>query len=226
MSRPRPRFRKIGFLHPRHAIGRIAIALSLGAISGLLLSLRYPAALAVVGGWDVGALALLFFAWQTIAHSDASATRQRAAAEDPGRTAVNLISILTSGASFLAAIVMVGGVRGIPSGASRELIALCLTTVALSWTLTHVAFTLRYAHLYYREDAEGIGGVDFPGRSAPRYLDFAYLAFTVGMCFQVSDVTVSSPQIRRAVLLHATLSFFYNTAILAFVLNLIFGIAA
>jgi len=223
MSRPRPRFRKIGFLHPRHAIGRIAIALSLGAISGLLLSLRYPAALAVVGGWDVGALALLFFAWHTIAHSDASATRQRAAAEDPGRTAVNLISILTSGASFLAAIVMVGGVRGIPSGASRELIALCLTTVALSWTLTHVAFTLRYAHLYYQGDRGG--GVDFAGGAAPSYSEFAYLAFTVGMTFQVSDTVISSTQVRRTVLAHATISFAYNTGILAFVLNLVFGSA-
>src|SRR5437016_2847003 len=73
--------------------------------------------------------------------------------------------------------------------------------------------------------ARGVGGVNFPGRSAPGYLDFAYLAFTVGMCFQVSDVTVSSPQIRHAVLLHAVLSFVYNTAILAFVLNLVFGFA-
>ena len=105
------------------------------------------------------------------------------------------------------------------------LAALCVGTVALSWTLTHTAFTLRYAHLYYREDAEGIGGVEFPGGSMPSYMDFAYFAFTVGMCFQVSDVQVTSHQIRRAVLLHATLSFVYNTAILAFVLNLVFNLA-
>ncbi len=97
--------------------------------------------------------------------------------------------------------------------------------MALSWALTHTAFTLRYAHLYYREDAEGVGGVEFPGGARPSYFDFAYFAFTIGMCFQVSDVAVSSPQIRRAVLLHATLSFLYNTAILAFVLNLAFGLA-
>ena len=98
--------------------------------------------------------------------------------------------------------------------------------MALSWTLTHTAFTLRYAHLYYREDDEGIGGVDFPGGAMPTYMDFAYFAFTVGMCFQVSDVQVTSHQIRRAVLLHATMSFLYNTAILAFVLNLVFNLAA
>ena len=105
------------------------------------------------------------------------------------------------------------------------LVALCLLNVALSWALTQTSFALRYAHLYYREDKEGVGGVDFPGGAPPAYFDFAYFAFTVGMCFQVSDTTVSSPQIRRAVLLHATLSFVYNTAILAFVLNLVFGLA-
>ncbi len=93
----------------------------------------------------------------------------------------------------------------------------------LSWALTHTAFTLRYAHLSPREDAEGVGGIEFPGGGRPCYLDFAYLAFTIGMCFQVSDTTVCSRQIRSTVLLHAALSFFYNTAILAFVLNLVFG---
>jgi uncharacterized membrane protein len=71
-----------------------------------------------------------------------------------------------------------------------------------------------------------VGGVEFPGGARPSYFDFAYMAFTIGMTFQVSDVTVSSPQIRRGVLLQATLSFVYSTLILAFVLNLIFGLAS
>ena len=65
--------------------------------------------------------------------------------------------------------------------------------------------------------------MEFPGGAQPDYFDFAYLAFTLGMCFQVSDATISSPQIRRAALLHAMISFAYNTAILAFALNLAFG---
>src|SRR5205085_264873 len=99
----------------------------------------------------------------------------------------------------------------------------CLLTVALSWAITHTSYTLRYAHLYYREDTEGVGGVELPGGGQPSYFDFAYFAFTVGMCFQVSDVVVTSAQIRRAVLGHAVLSFAYNTVILAFTLNLVFG---
>jgi uncharacterized membrane protein len=68
--------------------------------------------------------------------------------------------------------------------------------------------------------------VDFPGKHPPTYFDFAYFAFTIGKCFQVSDVCVSSAQIRRAVLLHAVMSFAYNSIILAFVLNLVFSLAA
>jgi len=99
-----------------------------------------------------------------------------------------------------------------------------LTSAASLLAAVHTTFTLRYAHLYYRDD-DNIGGTEFPGGTMPSYMDFAYFAFTVGMCFQVSDVQVTSPQIRRAVLLHATMSFLYNTAILAFVLNLVFNLA-
>ena len=64
-----------------------------------------------------------------------------------------------------------------------------------------------------------------PGGGRPSYLDFAYLSFTVGMTFQVSDTAVSSSRIRHTVLLHAVLSFVYTTMILAFVLNLVAGMA-
>jgi uncharacterized membrane protein len=175
-------------------------------------------------GWDVAGAALLGLSWTTIASADAKVTHQRAASEDPGRTLVYVIVVLTSAISLLAATVLVRGARAMSGEARQALIALCLATVALAWIMTHTAFTFRYAHLYYREDAEGVGGVTLPGGEAPAYFDFAYFAFTVGMCFQVSDACVTSHQIRRAVLLHAIISFAYNSVILAFVLNLVFGI--
>jgi uncharacterized membrane protein len=99
---------------------------------------------------------------------------------------------------------------------------MCFLAVVAAWGVTHTAYTLRYAHLYYR-DAGGEGGLVFPGDDKPRDLDFAYFAFTIGMCFQVSDVTISSPIIRRGALGHSLLSFAYNTAVLALSLNLVFG---
>jgi uncharacterized membrane protein len=103
------------------------------------------------------------------------------------------------------------------------LVALCLTAVVSAWALTHTAYTLRYAHLYYRDDEEGEGGLEFPGQVDPCGIDFAYFAFTLGMCFQTSDVAITSHNIRRAVLAHALLSFLYNTVVLALAFNLVLG---
>ena len=122
----------------------------------------------------------------------------------------------------MAAFQLTRHVASMPRDVAMNAELMCLATVALAWGLTHTSFTLRYAHLYYRED-EGVGGVEFPGQCVPSYFDFAYFAFTIGMCFQTSDVCITSASIRRAVLLHAVISFGYNTAIIAFVLNLVFG---
>jgi uncharacterized membrane protein len=210
---------------PPRALARAGISLAFAIAVALLAGPRLSWRMAALGAWVAGGTCLLALAWWTIVRCGAAVTRQRAAGEDPGRTTVNVLVLLTSGSSLLTTTALVHRAKMIAGVEGSVLVALSLVNVALCWALTHTAFTLRYAHLYYREDAEGVGGVDFPGRSAPSYLDFAYLAFTVGMCFQVSDVTVSSPQIRHAVLLHAVLSFVYNTAILAFVLNLVFGFA-
>jgi uncharacterized membrane protein len=185
-----------------------------------------PAALAALLAWDAAGLVLLGMSWTLIARADANLTRVRAGAEDPGRTLVYVLVVLTSAASLLAATLLSRSAHTLAPRLSDLVAALCLTTVALAWTMTHTAFTFRYAHLYYREDAEGVGGLTLPGDAPPAYFDFAYVAFTIGMCFQVSDVCVTSHQIRRAVLLHAVISFAYNSVILAFVLNLVFGLAA
>jgi uncharacterized membrane protein len=99
---------------------------------------------------------------------------------------------------------------------------LTLLSVVLAWVLTHTVYTLRYAHLYYRGSRNG--GLEFPGAHPPADIDFAYFAFTIGICFQTSDVAISSSIIRRTVLLHALVAFVYNTTILALALNFMFGL--
>jgi uncharacterized membrane protein len=209
--------------HPRHALGRLAVSATAGAIVFAFAAPRLAGDAAPLLGWDVAGLTLLGLAWAFFATADAALTQARAAEEDPGRGIVYVIVVLTSLVSILAATILVGTLHALDSGSKHLITTLCLLAVILAWALTHTAFTLRYAHLYYREDGEGVGGVDFAGQQAPTYLDFAYFAFTVGMCFQVSDACVSSSQIRRSVLLHAVISFAYNSILLAFVLNLVFG---
>lgn len=216
--------RHYSLLDPRRATVRLGLGLVVGFITGFLLSERHGLAVRVVAGWDAGAISLLTMAWMLILRSDASATRRRAAKIDPGRAVVSVLVVLASTFSVFAGTVVMRHARSIEPVRSSLLVALCLLAVASAWTLTHTSYTLRYAHLYYREGRESKGGLTFPGEDPPDDFDFAYFSFTIGMCFQVSDVTISSRQIRRSVLGHAVLSFAYNTVIFALVINLLVGL--
>ena len=217
--------------HPldvRRARNRLVLSVAMGILTyGVLgAALAQPRwAMRAVAGWDAAAVLLLILAWAIIRQSDISETRRRAALEDPGRNLVSVIVVGTSALSLFASAFVMRRARELAPGQEAVLIILCLAAVVASWCLTHTAYTLRYAHLYYRDDdGEGEGGLTFPGDKAPDYLDFAYFSFTVGMCFQVSDVTITGKPLRGAVLTHAVLSFAYNTAILALALNLVAGL--
>ncbi len=208
---------------PRHAAARLLFATLTAMIAvGLLTPATQTWWQRMIIGWDSGALTLVMLAWTVILRADSASTKQRAGSDDPGRHAVFVIALMASLFSLFAAAFVFKQVRGLAGHEQTTWTILTLAAIALSWTMTHTAYTLRYAHLYYR--ASGHHGLQFPGDEAPADIDFAYFAFTVGMCFQVSDVTVSSTVCRRAVLLHATLSFVYNTMILALALNLVFGL--
>jgi uncharacterized membrane protein len=209
-------------LDPRAALFRVVIAGFSGATGAGLAYWRHMG-LPALFGWNTAGAALLALAWFLIVTADEKITQERAGAEDPGRTLVYVVVLLASLVSLVAAIQLTRHVAAMPPADAIGAEVMCLVTVALAWGLTHTAFTLRYAHLYYRDDADGVGGVEFPGKCTPSYFDFAYFAFTIGMCFQTSDVCITATQIRRAVLLHAIISFGYNTAIIAFVLNLVFA---
>jgi uncharacterized membrane protein len=211
-------------LDPRRAAVRLVLGLLVGFATGFVLSENHGLAVRIVAGWDAGAISLLTLAWTLILRSDASSTRRRAASEDPGRAVASVLVVAASTFSVFAGTVVMRHARSIEPHRSTLLVALCLVAVASAWTLTHTSYTLRYAHLHYREGHESRGGLTFPGDSPPDDFDLAYFAFTIGMCFQVSDVTISSRHIRRAVLGHAVLSFAYNTVIFALVINLLVGL--
>jgi uncharacterized membrane protein len=104
------------------------------------------------------------------------------------------------------------------AGASLVLISLvALMTVTLSWLLIHAVYTVRYADLYYTSH----GGIEFGGGDEPTYSDFAYIAFTIGMTYQVSDTAINSRPIRRVALVHALLSYLFGVAIIATTINVV-----
>jgi uncharacterized membrane protein len=206
----------------RRAQARLWLALALGCIAALALRERLDLSMCAIAAWDAGALALLLASWWIILRGDAEETRRRAAAEDPGRRTLLGVALVSSTVSLFASAMLVRHADG--SDMARQLaIALCLAAPVIAWLLTHSVYTLHYAHLYYGSGAERGGGLAFPDTKSPDDLDFAYFAFTVGMCFQVSDVAVHSSHFRRVVLGHSLLSFVFNTAVLALALNVALG---
>ncbi len=187
----------------------------------LALPRSMPFAVRALCGWNAWATVILALIGHLVLSADGEETRCRAAASDPGRRAAWMVLALGSAVSLFAAVGIMRRARELLPEHTMLLTLGCLYAVTLAWTLTHASFALRYAHLFYRDDDVGVGGLTFPGESAPDLGDFAYFAFTLGMTFQVSDVAITARQIRRTALVHALLSFAYNTAILALVLNLV-----
>jgi uncharacterized membrane protein len=209
-------------LDPRAARMRLILATVVALLAWLVVPAHISASTRGLLAWDSGGLVLLGVALLIIMRSDAAETQRRAAAYDPGRRLVWLVVLGGSAVSLLAAAVLLRHGHGGTSLLRGLHVGLCIATVAISWLVTACAFTFRYAHLYYR-DVERKGGIDIPGDEPLDDFDFAYFAFTIAMCFQVSDATISRQQIRRTVLGQALLSFVYNTVILALALNLIVG---
>jgi uncharacterized membrane protein len=114
---------------------------------------------------------------------------------------------------------------GSASGAPRvPLIGVAVLTVVMSWTVINTVYTLRYADQHFRSEPGGIEFGTDDGQQHPGYRDFAYVAFTIGMCYQVSDTTLRDPLVRRTALAHAILSYVFGVVIIAGSVNLISGL--
>lgn len=152
----------------------------------------------------------------------AAATASHAKREDPGSAAADVLLLIASIAS-LAAVGFLIIQAANNSGAERTLdIVLGLVSVIVSWAVVHTTYALKYARLYYGDPE---GGIDFNESDPPRYSDFAYLAFTIGMTFQVSDTDLQTKQIRATALKHALLSFVFGTVIIATTINTVVSLS-
>lgn len=202
---------------------RIAVSATVGIVVAILLVVVGAARYAPAVGWDAAAVALLGWIWFTIWPMDAHDTQAHATRDDPTR-AISDPLLLASAVVSLAAVGFFLLQASSAKGSAQDLLAAVgVVTVALSWLVVHTVFTLRYAMLYYH----GVpGGIDFNQQPAPRYCDFAYLAFTLGMTFQVSDTDLKTTAIRATALRHALLSYLFGAVILATTINLVSGLAS
>ncbi|MEO8707623.1 MAG: DUF1345 domain-containing protein, partial [Lacisediminihabitans sp.] len=180
---------------------------------------QYAAAI----GWIAASVVYSGWTWIIIGRVDAAMTQRYASREDPTRGVSDLLIVLLSIASLSTVMITLvqassahGAMKGILAG-------IALGSVAFSWILLHTLFTLHYARTYY---TDGGKGVDFNQDDPPRYIDFAYLSFTLGMTYQVSDTNLTTFRIRSLALRHALLSFLFGSIILATTINLIVGLTS
>ena len=178
--------------------------------------------IAAAAGWSAACIVYLIWIWTTIGRMDAPTTKAHAYREDPTRTMSDVLLVLASLASLVVTVfVLVLTSRA--GGAEADILgAVAILSVVLSWLLIHTLYTLRYAVLYYSGSQ---GGISFNQDEPPAYGDFAYLAFTIGMTFQVSDTNISTSVIRMAAIRHALLSYLFGAVILATLVNLVAGFA-
>ena len=173
---------------------------------------------AAVVGWDVGSLLLIGTIWFSIGRLTPEQTRSLAMREDDSRNASRAVVLAGCVASLGGVIVGVLKAREEGGTIGAVLTGLSLLAVILAWIAVHTMFALHYAHQYY--DAGG-GGIDFGPAGDPSFRDFAYVAFTVGMTFQVSDTSFTDRSMRWLLLRHAALSYFFGTIILGLTINVL-----
>jgi uncharacterized membrane protein len=199
-----------------YARPRTFLAIALGVVAFFLLpsSLRLVTRLLVA--WDVFATLYLLLVYIMMWRSEHRSVKRNAILQDDGRFLILLVTALGAFASIAAIVFELGGTHhAVPQ------LVIATATIALSWAVVHTAFALHYAHDYYRGSKPG--GLQFPSgdkQDHADYWDFIYFSFVIGMTAQVSDVGITDKTIRRTATVHGIISFIYNTALVALMVNI------
>jgi uncharacterized membrane protein len=199
-----------------YARPRIFIAMAIGILAFLLLPASLRGVTRALLGWDGFITLYLLLVYTMMLGSDHRHIRRNAAMQDDGRFLIVLVTAVGAFASIAAIVFELGASHhGVPE------LSLATLTIALSWAAVHTSFALHYAHDYYR----GVkpGGLQFPSGDTHEhadYWDFVYFSFVIGMTAQVSDVGITDKIIRRTATVHGIISFIYNTALVALMVNI------
>ena len=206
------------------------LALRRVAISGVCAVLTVALVLALGGSWSVGvslgwdAAAIVFLASvSAVIRKDSDATSQAARAEDASRAAADTVLVAASVASLVSVGFVLVDAANRSGLAKGGFIGLAVASVIAAWLAVHSVYMLRYARLYY---ADPVGGISFHADDEPDYRDFAYVALTIGMTFQVSDTDLTAKAIRRTAVQHALLSYLFGAVIVAITINIVGSLAS
>jgi len=189
-------------------------------VAGGLYGAGLTPSLALLLGFDAGALVFLILAVRVFSRTSAASMRLHARQHDVGRTGVLWSSVALSCMVLVALWVELHAQSSV--GALVDTLAAAVTIV-LSWLYMNMIFALHYAHGYYGHENAIRKGLDFPGTDDPDYWDFAYFSLVLGMTFQVSDVQIVNRRLRRMAMTHGVIAFFFNVFIIAISVNVAAG---
>jgi uncharacterized membrane protein len=211
-------------IHPR-----LLLSLLVATIIAILLPAWMHLSTRILCVWDSGMICFLILTWTVMLRSTPAMMSRKAKLQDEGRLVILSLITAAACASLLAIGFIMHQTQNVSTGILFLHLGLSVVTIVGSWSLVHTIFTLHYAHGYYQDNLstspeDEMRGLEFPNTPEPDYWDFLYFSFVIGMTGQVSDVQVTSRVMRRLTLLHGTLSFFFNTAILAMSINIIAGL--
>ena len=191
---------------------RFSIGIIVGFVVGVgIWLLTHEWQFIPLASWDAVAVTLLLLVWRDLSARTADETERLARRDDMSRSTSDIILVTASLASLGAVVLLLAH-----NHASPLAVIFSLCSIIVSWATVHVLFMIRYAVMYYDDHDAGI---DFNGKQQPAFSDFAYLAFTLGMTYQVSDTSFISSRFRAVALRHALLSFLFGTAIIATSIN-------
>jgi uncharacterized membrane protein len=201
---------------------RVYLGAACGLAALLLLPPTVAGSLRSSLAWDIGGSVYLLLAFRNMARCKADVIPARAARQDDSGLVILLTILVAIFASFAAIAEIINQAKVANGEAKVLLIGLAAVTIFISWMVTQVVFALHYAHQHYAPEdvTEAAGGLIFPGDNRPDYWDFLYFSTSIGATSQTSDTAIRSKALRRLVTLHAVVSFFFNTTVLALTINL------
>jgi uncharacterized membrane protein len=206
-------------LSARRALVCVLVGAVVGTATGVLVAPR----LGPLAGWCTAGTLALVWVWRLCWPLDRDGTERVAREESSSRVTDDAIVVACLASIAAVVVALTQSSSQDPDAASVALIILGVLGTIVAWALVNTVYALKYARLYFVDQHEE--GLDFNQQSSPRYSDFAFLAFTVGMSYAVADIEPASSDLRRRALPHALLSYFFGTVLIAVAINLVTNLA-
>jgi len=205
--------------------------LFLSFLMGVAVVILLPQSLALhlitrlIIGWNVTTVLYLLLATQMIMHTNHRGMRLRAQQQNEGEYVVLAMVVIAAVVSLGAIVLELGVVKELTGFIRKAHVVLAVMTIFSSWAFTQMMFALHYAHGFYTAiDQHQDGGLLFPNEAQPDYIDFLYFACIIGTSGQTADVSFTSQRMRKIGLIHSVLAFFFNTSLVALMINIASGL--